>query len=193
MSQSGVIRAPIPIPDPNLLRPDLGQRQSHPTFFLRGTPPIFTVLNVGGSNTNQDMGFRAAEIPDYRQFIPEKLLVSRWASKGVRTSPLTVTFEVNVAGQSVLAPALSLTKAFAATIAGTGALAGDFLRPLRAFFVAILGQGTIAADQSGGTLGGNLVLTPEDPSDVLTLLEETGEGLTLTPEDPSDSLPLTPG
>lgn len=191
---ANVVRVPIPIPDPNLLRPDLGQRQTTPTFFLRATPPVFSVLNIGGSNTNQDFAFRAAEIPDYRQFIPERIYVTRFASKGTRTSPLTVTFDVSVAGQTVLAPALSMTKTLSAAISGVGTLTGDFLRPVRALFVAILGQGTIVADQSGGTLGaGNLILTPEDPSDVLTLTEETGEGLTLTPEDPSDSLPLTPG
>lgn len=192
MSQIGAIRAPQPIPDPNLLQPQTGQRQSSPTFFLRATPPIFTVLNVGGSNTNHDYAYQAAVIPDYRQFIPDRILAPRFY-RGARPSGLTITFDVSVAGQTSLAPALSLTKTLAATIAGTGALTGSIVRSLRAFFVSILGQGTVVSDQSGGTLGGTLTLAPEDPSDALTLTEETGDSLTLTPEDPSDSLPLTPG
>lgn len=187
----GAIRAPQPIPDPNLLNPAIGQRQSHPTYFLRATPPIFTVLNVGGSNTNQDFAFKAAQVPDYRQFIPDSILATRF-SKGARPSGQTVTFDVSVAGTGTLVADLSVTRVLAATIAGTGALIGNFVRSVRSIAASISGSGVVVADQSGGTLGGNLVLTPEDPSDALTLTEETGEGLTLTPEDPSDSLPLTP-
>ena len=191
MSAIGPVRAPQPIPDPNLLNPAIGQRQSSATFFLRSTPPIFTVLNVGGSNTNQDFAFRPAAIPDYLQFIPDRILAPRF-SKGARPSGQTVTFDVSVAGQGVVVAALSMTKALAAAIAGTGTLTGNFVRSLRSLVASLSGSGAVAADQSGGTLGSNLTLTPEDPSDTLTLTEETGEGLTLTPEDPSDSLPLTP-
>lgn len=63
MTQIGPVRPPQPIPDPNLLQPQTGQRQSTPAFFLRSTPPIFTVLNVGGSNTNQDFAFKALQLP----------------------------------------------------------------------------------------------------------------------------------
>lgn len=188
-----VVRAPQPIPDPNRLNPAIGQRQSNATFFLRGTPPIFTVLNVGGSNTNQDFAFRPSEIPTYLQFVPNRLIAPRFYS-GARPGGLTVTFDVSVAGQGTLIAALGVTKTLAVTVSGAGTLTGNMVRSLRSLVAALTGVGVVAADQSGGTLGaGNLTLTPEDPSDVLLLTEETGEGLTLTPEDPSDSLPLTPG
>lgn len=193
-SYIGPVQAPQPIRDPNLLHPNLFQRQSTPTYSLRATPPVFTVLNVGGSNTNQDFAVRPAEIPNYLQFIPTRIMSPRFAA-GARPGGLSITFDVSIAGQTVLAPALSGEKLLAVAIAGTGTLTGNILRSLRALFVSIAGRGTVVADQSGGTLGaGNLSLIPEDPSDSLTLTEETGDGsLTLTPEDPSDSLPLTPG
>ena len=79
-SETGAVTVPQPIPNPNLLQPQTGQRQSSPTYFLRSTPPIFTVLNVGGSNTNQDFAFKATQIPLTRpQFT--RFFIARAAGK----------------------------------------------------------------------------------------------------------------
>jgi len=184
MPETGTVSTPQTIPNASL--PVHGVPGSRATFFLRSTPPVFTVISAGGSN--QNFSFRA-----YRAFEYAPRMLGSRVYQGARPSGLLIEFQAAIAGVGTVVAAISRTQLLAASITGAGTVVSDFIRPLRAFFASIAGTGTVVADQSGGTVGGLLALTPEDPSDALTLSEETGDSLTLTPEDPSDSLPLTPG
>lgn len=115
MSFTGVTRAPLPIPDVNQLR--VGQRPSTPTFFLRSTPPVFTVLNVGGSNTNQDFAFRPAEIPTYLQFVPTAIKISRGVLP-VEPFTTTKTLQLAIGGAGSVSSNLTVTRSFASSILG---------------------------------------------------------------------------
>lgn len=187
MSYIGAVRAPQPIPDPNLLQPQTGQRQTEAIFFLRAAPPAFIVLNVGGNNSNMNMAFQAASVPALP--LPPSLLASRFYT-GTRPSGLTITFEATIAGVGTVTAANSVTKSLAASIAGVGTVTGNFVRTLRSLVASIAGQGSVVADLSGGTLAGGLELTAEDSSSE-TLTAENSTGLTLTAED-SDTHTLTP-
>lgn len=192
MSSTGTVRAPQPIPDPNRLRPEIGQGQSNPTFPLRSTPPVYRALVVGGNNSNVDLGLmRSAIIPDFP--IPPTLLASRFHAGARPVAGITVEFETQIAGTGGVASAgIAVARSFATTITGLGSVVANNMRT-RPFATSISGSSSVVADQSGGTLGsGGLILTPETGDQTLTLTEETGDSQTLTNEDPPDSLTITP-
>jgi hypothetical protein len=72
-------------------------------------------------------------------------------------------------------------------------VAANFIRSTRVLSAILAGTGSVVADQTGGTLGSpGLILTPEDPDQTLTIVDDAGDALDLTNEDPPDSLTLTP-
>lgn len=102
MAEIGAIQAPIPIPNPNLLHPEQGQRQSSATFPLRATPPVFRALGRAG---NVDLSaMSAALVPTLP--LPPTLLGSRARFRLLPTTPPRIELAAQTHTRALGSPTL---------------------------------------------------------------------------------------
>lgn len=178
---TGAIQAGKKIPDGQLL-PD-GERGSVPVFFLSATPPVNTVALAGHSNRD-----RVARAPKPVEL--ESVILGSRRFAGARPSGQTVTFDVAIAGVGTVTPNWAGDVLLATDIAGVGTVSPSLVKPTTVLAASIAGTSTVTPTMSGGTISGQLDLTPED-STGLTLTPGSSDSKTLTSES-SDSLTLIP-
>jgi hypothetical protein len=164
--------------------PVAGVPGSRATFFLRATPKPFTVILAG--QANQDFVVAGVMSID----VPQVARESRRFT-GTRPTSQTVAFESSVDSLSSLSSNFVLSSVLASGVAAIATVQADLVKNDVFFTVAIASQGVVDAELEGGSVSGELTLTPEVDESIFVLDAEAATSETLTAEA-ADTLILTP-
>ncbi len=177
MALTGVVRGTQQIPNPQVSQP--GELTSRATFYLRATPPIFTLIRAGNSNQDFQLGSYVPADTVQRE-LPSRLF--RIRQPGSAGPPASSTFDMLIdyavagtvtAKSAIDMPlAMSFSSGGSSTAAATGGLYASLIEADRPIAWWGLDSTSPTTDESGH---GYTLTTTGSPTTGATLLSHGNE------------------